>query len=103
MPPLVAAILLKFPAVNSTRYDGILGDAPKLTVASLPFTTRVATGMFDTVAQPAGTVAVSAKVARKAGSSQHGNMRLASVASICVDSKSPDTPPAPPEAKAASD
>ena len=50
--------------------------------------------MFDTVAQPLGTVKVRSNTARKAGSSQHGIMRLASVDSICVESICPERPPA---------
>ena len=53
-------------------------------VARSPCTARRSTGMLEMAAHLAGTVAVSWKRARNAGSSQHGNMRRASVASNCV-------------------
>ena len=69
--------------------------AANVVVANVPCTTRFATGMFATEAQAAGTVAVSLNVARNAGSSQHGNMRRASTASIWVVSNKPGLPSGP--------
>src|SRR5450755_363088 len=49
--------------------------------------------MFETVDHAAGSVSVSAYVARNAGSSQHGNIRRASVASSWVERSTPSPPP----------
>src|SRR5580698_2193330 len=59
------------------------GERWKVTVAVRPCSTRLACGMLLTAAQPDGIVTVSLNRARKAGSSQPGNIRRASVGS-CV-------------------
>ena len=69
------------------------GERANVVVARPPCTTRETGGMFETFDHAAGTVAVSWNVARNAGSSQHGNMRRASVASNCVESIVPVPPP----------
>ena len=59
-----------------------------------PAGASVATAAFDTAARPSGTTRVTPKTALKAGSSQHGNPRRASVDSNWVAAMVCDTPAA---------
>jgi hypothetical protein len=76
----------KSPTASATRYVDIFGVVSNLTVCfpgSGPGVSAV-TAPFEIARSAASMIAVTAKVALKAGSSNDGNIRRASVASSWV-------------------
>jgi hypothetical protein len=86
MSSTVAAEHSKSPTASATRYVDIFGVVSKVTVC-LPAPgpgVSDTTAPFEMARSPASMTAVSENVALKAGSSNEGNIRRASVASSCV-------------------
>ena len=86
MPSTVADEHSKSPTASATRYVDIFGVVSNVTVclpAAGPGVSETA-APFEIAWSPASMVAVSENVALRAGSSNDGNIRLASVASSCV-------------------
>src|SRR5262249_15134890 len=91
-PTRVGSVCSSSPTTMATRYVDMTIESAKRTILRGPSRVSLATRVFDATVRVGSTASVTLNTALKAGSSQQGNARRASVASNCVAAIVRDTP-----------